>query len=303
MFVTKCWLQMYPVVMRNTVKTLFLLSLLGGLCVVAGGLIGQQVGLVIGLCIGLLLIGGSYWFSDKIAIRSARASRVTAEEMPQYYAIMEELCFHAGMPMPKLYVSSNPQPNAFATGRNPKNSAVCVTQGLLSSMDWDEVRGVLAHELCHIRNRDVLICSVAAAVGMAITFVANMAMWMPFGGRGSRDGHPYAQLLFALLAPMAALLIRLAISRSREFQADASAAELMGDGQPLADALGRLEHYSQRVPSFGVNPNQASAYIVNPLKAQAAGGSLGGFGRLFSTHPSTEERIRRLEEGVWYGQK
>ena len=280
--------------MRNTLKTVFLLASLGGLCVVAGGLMGQRVGLVIGLFIGLLLVGGSYWFSAKIAIASARARWVTPEEMPEYYEIMYELCSRADMPMPKLYVSPNPQPNAFATGRSPKNSAVCVTEGLLQVMDWNEMRGVLAHELCHIRNWDVLICSIAAAIGTAVTFVANIAMWT-----SGRNSSPLARLLFVFLAPMAAMLVRFAVSRSREFQADASAAELMGDGRPLVNALERLEYYSQRVPSLAVNPNQASAYIVNPLKAQAHGRSGGFLAKLFSTHPSTEKRIRRLEKGSW----
>lgn len=281
--------------MLNMLKTVVLLSLLGGLCVVAGGLIGQQVGLVIGLVLGLLIMGGSYWFSDKIAIASARARPVTLAEMPRYHEIMHELCSKADMPMPALYVSPNPQPNAFATGRNPRHAAVCVTAGLIEVMDWDEMRGVLAHELCHIRNRDVLICSVAAAVGMAITFVASMAMWMgrSYGGR-SRSGSLQelaGRLVFALLAPLAAALIQAALSRSREYQADASAAKLMGTGRPLARALRILEAGAERIPSE-VNPNQASAYIVNPLKARAAGTALK---RLYSTHPPMEERIRRLE--------
>jgi len=284
--------------MFNAAKTFTLLALLGGLCVVVGGQIGDSTGLVIGLLLGIGIVGYSYWFSDKLAIRSARARPVSAAEMPQYHRIMADLTNRAGMPMPKLYVSPNPQPNAFATGRNPNNAAVCVTAGLIQAMSWDEIRGVLAHELAHIRNRDILICSVAAAIGMAITFVANMVMFAAmFGGGGDdRDGHPLGQLVFALLAPIAATLIQAAVSRSREFQADASAASLMGDGRPLASALRRLEVYSERVPS-GVNPNQASAYIVNPLKAQARGG--GGAVKLFSTHPPTAERIRRLESGSW----
>ncbi|MDE0667211.1 MAG: M48 family metalloprotease, partial [Acidimicrobiaceae bacterium] len=241
------------------------------------------------------------WFSDKLAIASARAQPVTAQDMPQYYEIMSDLCRRAQMPMPKLYVSPNPQPNAFATGRNPNNAAVCITAGLTQAMGWDEVRGVLAHELAHIRNRDILIGSVAAAVGMAVTFVAHIAMWgaMFAGGRGDdRGGNPLGQLALAILAPIAAAMIQAAISRSREFQADASAAKLIGDGRPLARALGSLETYAQRIPS-GVNPSQASNYIIDPLKAQARGGGGGGFGKMFSTHPPTAERIRRLESGDW----
>ncbi|MDE0492528.1 MAG: M48 family metalloprotease [Acidimicrobiaceae bacterium] len=286
--------------MWNTAKTFTLLALMGGLCIVIGGAFGQG-GLVLGLIFALVLTGGSYWFSDKLAIASARAQPVTAQDMPQYYEIMSDLCRRAQMPMPKLYVSPNPQPNAFATGRNPNNAAVCITAGLTQAMGWDEVRGVLAHELAHIRNRDILIGSVAAAIGMAVTFVAHIAMWgaMFAGGRGDdRGGNPLGQLALAILAPIAAAMIQAAISRSREFQADASAAKLIGDGRPLARALGSLETYAQRIPS-GVNPSQASNYIIDPLKAQARGGGGGGFGKMFSTHPPTAERIRRLESGDW----
>ena len=288
--------------MFNAAKTFTLLALLGGLCVVIGGALGDQSGLVIGLVLGLLMAGGSYWFSHKLAIASAKAKPVSRSEMPRYHAIMEDLCARAQMPMPKLYMSPNPQPNAFATGRNPNNAAVCITAGLVQAMGWDEIRGVLAHELAHIRNRDILIGSVAAAIGMAVTFVANMAMWgaMFAGGRDDEGGgNVFGQLIFAILAPIAATLIQAAISRSREFQADASAAKLIGDGRPLARALNRLEVYSQRIPS-GVNPSQASNYIIDPLKAQARGSGGGGFGKLFSTHPPTSERIKRLENPSYW---
>ena len=282
--------------MVNTAKTFVLLAALGGIIISAGGVFGGSNGLVIGLLIGLALAGGSYWFSDKLAIASARAQPVTPEQFPEYHRIMAELAQRADLPVPRLYVSPNPQPNAFATGRNPQNAAVCVTAGLIEVMDWSEIRGVLAHELAHIRNRDILIGSVAAAIGMAITFAAQMAMWAAVfaGGRDDREGNPIGQLLFALLAPIAAAMIQAAVSRSREFQADASAAKLIGTGEPLARALERLEAYAGRVPS-GVNPNQASAYIVNPLKAQAAGGGA----KLFSTHPPTSERVRRLRGRDW----
>ncbi|MCQ3807134.1 MAG: zinc metalloprotease HtpX [Acidimicrobiaceae bacterium] len=277
--------------MINTAKTFVLLALLGGLIIVAGGAIGSSTGLVIGLVIALVMVGGSYWFSDTLAIKSARAQAVTREQAPQYYEIMEDLTMRANMPMPKLYISPNPQPNAFATGRNPNNAAVAVTAGLLERMSWQEVRGVLAHELAHIRNRDILIGSVAAAIGMAITFAANIVMWGAMFRGGSRDRNPIGELAFALLAPIAAMIIQAAISRSREFQADASAAKLIGSGEPLASALEKLERGANAIP-VNVNPSQASSYIINPLSAQARG--RGGGSKLFSTHPPTAERIARL---------
>ena len=276
--------------MINTAKTFVLLALLGGLIIVAGGAIGSSTGLVIGLVIALVMVGGSYWFSDTLAIKSARAQAVTREQAPQYYEIMEDLTMRANMPMPKLYISPNPQPNAFATGRNPNNAAVAVTAGLLERMTWQEVRGVLAHELAHIRNRDILIGSVAAAIGMAITFAANIVMWGAMFRGGSRDRNPIGELAFALLAPIAAMIIQAAISRSREFQADASAAKLIGSGEPLASALEKLERGANAIP-VNVNPSQASSYIINPLSAQARG---RGGSKLFSTHPPTAERIARL---------
>jgi heat shock protein HtpX len=280
--------------MVNTAKTFTLLAALGGLVIVAGGALGGQGGMVIGLIIGLVMAGGSYWFSDKLAIKSAKAQLVTRDQMPEYFQIMEELTATANMPMPKLYVSPNPQPNAFATGRNPNHAAVAVTVGLLDAMSWDEVRGVLAHELAHIRNRDILIGSVAAAIGMGITFAARMAMWgAMFSGRGGRDRNPIGELAFAILAPIAAALIQAAVSRSREFQADESAAKLIGTGEPLARALEKLDAYALRIP-VDIDPNQASNYIINPLSAQAAGRGGGGIGKLFSTHPPTEQRVARL---------
>ena len=290
---------------KNTTKTFVLLALLGGIFIVLGGAAGGTSGASLGLIVGLVMVGGSYWFSDTIAIKSARAVPADRQQFPEYWEIMEDLATRAEMPMPKLYISPNPQPNAFATGRNPNNAAVAVTHGLLQHMNWDEVRGVLAHELAHIKNRDILIGSVASAIGMALTFLARMAMWggMYGGRRSNNDGNPLASIALIVLAPLASSLIRAAISRSREFQADASAARLMGDGEPLAQALEKIERAAGNhlMPAQHVNPAQASNYIINPLKEELRNdlGGFGGFSKMFSTHPPTEARIAALRSGTW----
>src|SRR3954454_457578 len=231
--------------MKNNVKTAVLLAAMGALIMVIGELLGGSGGLIIGLVLALAVVGGSYWFSDTIAIKAARARPVTEQEMPQYYAIVRELTTKAGMPMPKLYVSPEPQPNAFATGRNPHHAAVAVTQGILQVLSWDELKGVLAHEISHVGNRDILISSVAAALALVITFVARMAMWSAMFGGGSRDrdgGNAIGILAMAILAPIAAALLQMALSRSREYEADRSGAKLIGDGEPLAQALAKIEN-------------------------------------------------------------
>jgi heat shock protein HtpX len=278
---------------KNTFKTFVLLAGLGGLFMLVGSFWGQG-GLIIGLALGLAMVGGSYWFSDKIAIRAARAVPVTEAEMPEYYAIVRELSQRSGMPMPKLYVTPDQQPNAFATGRSPDHAAVAVTQGMLGLLDRHELRGVLAHELSHIGNRDILIGSVAAAVAMGITFAARMAMWGAmfggFGGRGNDrgGGNPIALLALAILTPFAAALIQMALSRSREYEADRTGASLIGDGEPLARALEKLEAGARHVP-MDVDPAHAQAYIVNPLTGRSI-----NFAGLFRTHPPTEQRVARL---------
>ena len=275
---------------RNTVKTTILLAGLGGLMVAIGSLFGRG-GAIIGLALGLLMVGFSYWKSDSLAIRAARAVPADEARYPEYYAIMRELSAKAGMPMPKLYISPEQQPNAFATGRSPEHAAVAVTEGLLAACTWDEIRGVLAHELMHVRNRDILIGSVAAAVATGISFVANMAMWGAMFGGGRDDdegGNPIALLATAMLAPIAAGLLQMALSRSREFEADRSGAELIGTGEPLAQALQKLEVYAARVP-MDIAPAQAQAFIVNPLTGRQV-----SFANLFRTHPTTDARVERL---------
>ncbi|MEY2426768.1 MAG: heat shock protein HtpX, partial [Actinomycetota bacterium] len=232
---------------KNTVKTYVLLAALGGFLVFIGQLLGGSSGASLGLILGIAMCGGSYWFSDKLAIRAARAVPVTEAEMPEYYRIMRELTQKAGMPMPKLYLSPDMQPNAFATGRNPQHAAVAVTQGILQLCDWDELRGVLAHEISHVGNRDILIGSVAAAIATGILFVSRFAMF--FGGGDDDDNvNPIVLILLMILAPLAAFLLQMALTRSREYEADRSGAALIGDGEPLARALLKLEQGAKQIP-------------------------------------------------------
>jgi heat shock protein HtpX len=279
----------------NTLKTTVLLAGIGGLLVAIGSLFGTG-GAVIGLLFGLGIVGFSYWKSDSLAIRAAHAVPADPAQYPEYHRIMTELCQRAEIPMPKLYISPNDQPNAFATGRNPEHAAVAVTQGLMDLCSWDEIQGVLAHEISHVGNRDILIGSVAAGIATAISFVSNMAMWgaMFGGGRSDdRDANPLVLLVTALVAPMAAGLLQMALSRSREFEADRSGARLLGTGEPLARALEKLEVAAQRIP-MDIAPAQAQAYIVNPLTGRKV-----QFANLFRTHPETAERVARLRNGSW----
>ncbi|MGO9659671.1 MAG: zinc metalloprotease HtpX [Acidimicrobiales bacterium] len=284
---------------RNNFKTAVLLALLGGLCLGIGAFWGQE-GLIIGLVIGLVFVGGSYWFSDTIAIKAARAVPVSEAQMPQYYEIVRDLTTRAKLPMPKLYVSPAAQPNAFATGRNPKHAAVAVTQGILQICTWSELRGVLAHEISHVRNRDILTSSVAASIAMGITFLARIAAWSSLfmgglggGGRRNNDENIFGFLAMIILAPLAATMLQLALSRSREYEADRDGARLIGDGEPLASALQKLDATSRRVP-MNVPREMAALYIVNPLAGRRV-----SFANWFSDHPPTDQRIARLRSHEW----
>jgi heat shock protein HtpX len=286
---------------RNTMKTAVLLAGLGGLIVAVAAMLGggSSGAVMIGLVLALVMVGGSYWFSDKLALASARARVIEEADHPEFYGMVRDLASRAGLPMPRVAVSDSEQPNAFATGRGPNNAVVCATVGLLRSLPRDEVEGVMAHELMHVRNRDILIGSVAAAIATAISAIAQMAMFatMFAGGRDDENRpNPLAILLVSLVAPIAASLIQMAVSRSREFEADRSAAELLGSGESLARALERIETLAVAHP-MQVAPAQAQAYIHNPLAEMHHKRGTGlDVSRLFSTHPATTERIRRLRD-------
>jgi heat shock protein HtpX len=267
-------------------RTTLLLAGLGGLLVVIGALIAGPQGAAGFLVFALIFNLVIFWFSDRIALRAARAKPVSEEEDPRLYQMVRDLTTRAGLPMPKLYVIPQEQPNAFATGRNPKHSAVAVTAGIRKLLTEDELRGVLAHELGHVRNHDILLTSVASAIGTAITWIAYMLLW--FGGDDESPLGAIASIALVLLAPLAAGIIQMAISRQREFSADATGAEICGNPESLASALLRLESGAQAIP---MNVNQATEplYIVKPFSG-------GGIASLFSTHPPIEERVRRLRQ-------
>jgi heat shock protein HtpX len=262
-----------------------LLATLTGLFVVIGFAIGGASTALLFLFVGALLNLGAYWFSDKIALRMSGAKPISEQEAPRLYQIVRELTTRAGLPMPTLHLIPQEQPNAFATGRSPQKSAVAVTEGILRLLSEDELRGVLAHELAHIRNRDVLIQSVAATIGGAITYIAYMLMW--FGSESDSPLGLVGSLAMVILAPLAAMVVQLAISRQREYSADATGADICGNPESLASALLRLEEGAKAVP-MQVNQAAEPLYIVKPIR--------GGFAGLFSTHPPIEERVRRLRQ-------
>lgn len=248
------------------------------------------------LMISIIMNLGVYFFSDKIAIASAGAEPLDTKRYSAIKEIVYDLCKKAKLPKPKLYLSPDPQPNAFATGRNPRHSAVVVTEGLIHNLSKEEIKGVLAHELSHVKNRDILIATVASVVASIITTLANVLRWgMIFGGSGSNNENrnPLGELFAIIVAPIAAIIIQLAISRSREFQADASGAELAGGGEGLASALEKIEYISRRVPAIETNPAFANLYISSPFGSEGVGGFVA---KLFSTHPPTAERVARLRE-------
>ena len=278
-------------------RTGALLILLSVLLVVAGGAIGGRNGLKIALGFAVLMNAVSYFFSDKIALASSGAQPVTREQLPRLYAVMERLSSKANIPVPKLYVVPEAAPNAFATGRNPRHASVAVTEGLLNLMNDDELEGVIAHELSHVRNYDILTTSIAATIAGAITYLASMGKWaMIFGGWGGRDddreggGGALAAILMVFLAPFAAILLQLGISRQREYSADASGARMVGQPYGLISALQKLGAYNQRIPTTALSPSTSALCIVKPM----FGGGLAS--SLFSTHPPLEERIAALRE-------
>ena len=279
--------------MSNTLKTTLLLGLLTGIILGIGQLFGGSQGLAIAFVFAVVLNFGSYWFSDKIVLAMYRAREVQPNEAPELYQIVQNLTLRAQLPMPRLYVLPSESPNAFATGRNPAHAAVAVTEGIMRIMSRDELEGVIAHELSHVKNRDILISSIAATLAGVIMMLANMARWAAIfgvGGRGERDeegaGGVLGLILMSVLAPIAAMLIQMAISRSREFLADATGARISGSPLALASALEKLNRASQIIP-MEARAESAHLFIMNPLSGNAVF-------KLFSTHPPIEERIARL---------
>ncbi|HOA93179.1 MAG TPA: zinc metalloprotease HtpX [Quisquiliibacterium sp.] len=275
--------------MFNWVKTAILMAAITALFGVLGAAIGGRSGMLLALGFALVSNFFAYWFSDKMVLRMYNAQEVDASSAPQFYGMVRELAERAGLPMPKVYLIDEEAPNAFATGRNPQHAAVAATTGILRVLSSRELRGVMAHELAHVKHRDILISTISATMAGAISALANFAMF--FGGRNDegRPSNPIAGILVALLAPLAGALIQMAISRAREFEADRGGAEISGDPQALASALDKIHRYAQGIPleTAERHPETAQMMIMNPL----SGGGLRG---LFSTHPATEERVRRL---------
>ena len=279
----------------NTMKTFFLMGVLTVMFVTIGGTLGGQSGMTLALIVAGVMNFVSYWWSDKIVLKMYGARELSRSDSPELYSMTEELTLRANLPMPKLYMIEGDQPNAFATGRDPQHAAVAVTQGITKLLSRDELRGVISHELAHVKNRDILIGTIAATFAGAISYLANMAQWaMIFGGRSSDDeegGNPLSSILMMILAPIAAMLVQMAVSRSREFLADETGAQMSGNPLSLANALRKLHAGAERIPMHAT-PATAHMFIVSPLTG-------GAFLNLFSTHPPMEERIARLEAMVY----
>ena len=283
----------------NNMKTAALMAVLGGLLVAVGFALGRQGGAIVALIVAGALNFGMYFFSDKLALRASRAVPVQELELPDVYQIVRSLAQRENMPMPAVYLIDSPQPNAFATGRNPKHAAVAVTRGILQIMNHQELEGVLAHELAHVKNRDILIASIAATVAVALSFLTRIAFWSSLGGRRN-DNNPLGAIggiIAIIVAPLAAMVIQMAISRSREYEADRSGAQTTGSPMALASALAKLERGTSQIP-MDVDPAVSQLFIADPLKAFGRRGSprARGFGRMFSTHPPISERVARLEQ-------
>lgn len=283
--------------MNNTMKTVALLALLGGLFVALGWFLGGQTGALLALGFAALLNFGMYFFSDRLALAASRAKPVEEHELPNVYTIVRSLAQRSGLPMPRIYLIDSPQPNAFATGRNPKHAAVAVTSGITGMMSHQELEGVLAHELSHVKNRDILIATIAATIGAAMSFLARIAFWGGMGRRRDSNGlMVIAGLAAMILAPLTALVIQMAISRSREFQADRSGAQMTGSPLALASALDKLDRGTSRVP-MQVDASVSQLFIADPLKALEGRQRQGNWmTRMFSTHPPIPERVDRLTE-------
>ncbi|TAK63147.1 MAG: zinc metalloprotease HtpX [Bacteroidetes bacterium] len=276
----------------NTLKTVFLMTLMTVLMLLIGSMIGGQQGMFLAFGLSLVMNFISYWFSDKIVLMMYRAKQVTEAEAPKFYSMVARIASQAQLPMPKVYIIPEDSPNAFATGRNPDHAAVAATEGILRTLSDDELEGVIAHEFAHIKHRDILTGTIVATMVGAITMIARMAGFaMMFGGgrRDDRDGGGIGELAMLILAPIGAVLIQMAISRAREFAADAGAAQITGRPLSLANALQKLERGAERIPAGNVSPATAHMFIVNPLRG-------GGVFKLFMTHPPTEERIARLQQ-------
>lgn len=275
----------------NSLKTVFLMTLMIVLFLFVGNLLGGRGGMTIAFVMALVMNFGSYWFSDKIVLKMYRAQPVTKEQQPKFYNIVEQLARSANLPMPKVYIIEDQTPNAFATGRNPQNAAVAATTGILGILDEQELSGVMAHELAHVKHRDILIGTVASTFVGTITYVAQMAGWAAMFSRGGddRDRGGLSSLILLILAPIAATLLQMAVSRSREFMADAGGAQISHNPLALASALGKLSSANQIKPVNHAGPATAHMFIVNPLHG-------GGIMKLFSTHPPVEERIARLRD-------